>query len=74
MNFESKLSNSTSALSECRSEDPDDQFLNPVKNLIPSPFVLSSSSVSKKCAVSETKILLNRMRSNSILELTNKLN
>ena len=42
MNFESKLSGSTSALSECRSEDPDDQVSNPVKNSTPSPFVQSS--------------------------------
>jgi hypothetical protein len=42
MNFESKLSVPSSALSECGSEDPEDQFLNPVKNLIASPFVPSS--------------------------------
>jgi len=42
MNFESKLSGSASAFSECRSEDPADQVLNPVKNLAPSPFVQSS--------------------------------
>jgi hypothetical protein len=42
MNVESKLSGSTSALSECRSKDLDDQFLNSIKNLIPSPFVQGS--------------------------------
>jgi len=42
MNFESKLSGSASAFSECRSEDPGDQVLNSVKNLSPSPFVQSS--------------------------------
>ena len=41
-NLESKLSVQTSALSECRSEDPDDQVLNPVKNLTPSPSIPSS--------------------------------
>jgi hypothetical protein len=40
--FESKLSDPTSALPECRSEDPDDLVLNPVKNSIPFPFVQSS--------------------------------
>ena len=42
MIFGSKLPGSTSALCERGSEDPDDQVLNPVKNLIPSPFLLSS--------------------------------
>ncbi|HEX7583079.1 MAG TPA: hypothetical protein VF373_00210 [Prolixibacteraceae bacterium] len=42
MNFESKLSGSTSALRECGSGDPDDLVLNSVKNSIPSPFILSS--------------------------------
>ena len=42
MKFESKLSNSASAISECRSENLDDRGLNPVKNLSPSPFVQSS--------------------------------
>jgi len=41
-NLESKLSVQTSALPECRSEDPDDLVLNPVKNSIPSPFVQGS--------------------------------
>jgi len=42
MDIESKLSVQTSALPECRSEDPDDLVLNPVKDSIPFPFVQSS--------------------------------
>jgi hypothetical protein len=42
MNIESKLSAPTSTLPECESWDPEDRFLNPIKNLIPSPFVQSS--------------------------------
>ena len=41
-NFESKLSVPTSALSECESEDSDDQESRPVKNFLPSPFFQSS--------------------------------
>jgi hypothetical protein len=42
MNIESKLSVPTSALPECEPEGSDDQVLNPVKNLISSPFFQSS--------------------------------